>query len=273
MSAVRGEHTSAPDGLIVLMYHRVGAARNAWESRYAIGPERFEAHMRALERSGMRAVPVESLSAWLDGGERPADGAFVLTFDDGFHDVRRNAQPVLDRMHWPFTMFLVSGLIGKDDVWTRTSNPDGVTYPLLKLDEILDMQRQGVTFHSHSCSHPSLIALDDDQLARELVDSRAALQRMLGRAVDYFAYPFGHVDDRVVEATRRAGYRAAFSTQPGFNRNDVDRFRIRRIDVYGTDTPSMLMRKVRLGTNDGSAANVARYYIARAMARLPSATR
>jgi peptidoglycan/xylan/chitin deacetylase (PgdA/CDA1 family) len=264
---------SAADGLIVLMYHRVGAARNAWEARYAIGPERFEAHMRALERGGMRAVSVDSLSAWLDGGERPADGAFVLTFDDGFHDVRLNAQPVLDRMRWPFTMFLVSSLIGKEDVWTRTSNPDGVTYPLLKLEEILDMQHRGVSFHSHSCSHPSMIALDDERLARELVDSRATLQQMLGRPVDYFAYPFGHVDDRVAEATRRAGYRAAFSTRPGFNRNDVDRFRIRRIDVYGTDTPAMLMRKVRLGTNDGSAASLARYYIGRAMARLPLATR
>ena len=30
-------------------------------------------------------------------------------------------------------------------------------------------------------------------------------------------------------------------------------------------------RKVRLGTNDGSAANLARYYIARARARLPAA--
>ena len=47
----------------------------------------------------------------------------------------------------------------------------------------------------------------------------------------------------------------------------------RRIDVYGTDTPGMLMRKVRLGTNDGSVANLARYYMARARARLPLPTR
>jgi len=260
-------------GVIVLMYHRVGSARNAWEARYAISPGRFEAHMLALARNGLRAVSVESLSDWLEGGAPLAAGAFVLTFDDGFRDVRLHALPVLERMRWPFTVFLVSSLVGKEDVWTRASNPDGATHPLLNAEEILDMQCRGVGFQSHSCSHPSLTALDDDQLVSELVDSRAALQQMLGRPVDYLAYPFGHLDERVVAATRRAGYRAAFSTQPGFNRRDVDRFRVRRIDVYGTDTPSMLMRKVRLGTNDGSAYSLARYYLTRARARLSLPTR
>ena len=260
-------------GVIVLMYHRVGTARNAWEARYAISPGRFEAHMLALERNGLRAVSVESLCDWLDGGAPLAAGAVVLTFDDGFRDVRVHALPLLERLRWPFTVFLVSSLVGREDVWTRDSNPDRVTYPLLNAEEILDMQRRGVSFQSHSCSHPSLPALDDDQLASELGESRAGLQQMLGRPVDCLAYPFGHLDERVVAATQRAGYRAAFSTQPGFNRRDVDRFRIRRIDVYGTDTPSMLMRKVRLGSNDGSAFSLARYYLSRAKARLPLPTR
>jgi peptidoglycan/xylan/chitin deacetylase (PgdA/CDA1 family) len=250
------------------MYHRVGLARNAWEARYAISPGRFEAHMLALVRNAMRAVSMDSLSNWLNGGAPLDTGAFVLTFDDGFRDVRTHALPVLERMGWPFTMFLVSSLVGSEDVWTRDSNPDGVVYPLLSAEEILDMQRQGVSFQSHSCTHPSLPTLTDDQLARELAESRVELQQLLGKPVDYLAYPFGHVDERVATATRRAGYRAAVSTQPGFNRLDVDRFRIRRIDVYGTDTPAMLMRKVRLGTNDGSASNLAHYYLTRARSRL-----
>jgi peptidoglycan/xylan/chitin deacetylase (PgdA/CDA1 family) len=260
---------NASGGVIVLMYHRVGSARNAWEARYAIDPERFEAHMLALARQGMQPVSMEALSDWLENGKTLSTGAFVLTFDDGFRDVREHALPVLERLRWPFTVFLVSNLVGAEDTWTRASNPDGVTHPLLNADEILDMQRRGVGFHSHSCSHPSLPSLDDDRLWSELVESRAALQRLLGRQVDYLAYPFGHLDDRVVAAASRAGYRAAFSTQPGFNRRDVDRFRIRRIDVYGTDTPAMLVRKVRLGTNDGRLSNLARYYVTRAKARLP----
>jgi len=260
---------SAPNGVIVLMYHRVGSARNAWEARYAVSPARFEAQMLALARRDLRPVSLESLSNWLEGGEPLPVGAFVLTFDDGFRGVREHALPALERLRWPFCVFLVSNQIGGEDAWTRSSNPDGVTYPLLRAEEILDMQRRGVSFYSHTCSHASLPELDDVRLHSELVDSRASLQQLLGRPVEYLAYPFGHLDERVTCAARSAGYRAAFSTQPGFNRRDVDRFRIRRIDVYGTDTPAMLLRKVRLGTNDGSLSKVADYYLNRVKARLP----
>lgn len=260
---------SQSDSVIVLMYHRVGSARNDWEARYAISPGAFEAHMSALARGGYHAVAIDAIDSWLEGGAPLPAGAFVLTFDDGFRGVREHALPVLERLHWPFTVFLVSDQIGGEDAWTRTSNPDRTTYPLLNAKEILDMQCRGVSFHSHTCSHASLPNLDDVRLTRELVESRAALQQLLGHPVDYLAYPFGHLDDRVTAAARSAGYRAAFSTQPGFNRRDVDRFRIRRIDVFGTDTPSMLMRKVRLGTNNGALSNLARYYFDRTRARLP----
>jgi len=260
-------------GVIVLMYHRVGSARNAWEARYAISPARFEAQMLALARRGLRAVSLDALGGWLEGGDPLPAGAFTLTFDDGFRGVREHALPVLERLRWPFSVFLVSNQIGGEDAWTRSSNPDGVTYPLLDAEEVLDMQRRGVSFHSHTCSHASLPELDDLRLRSELVESRAALQRLLGRPVEYLAYPFGHLDERVAIAARDAGYRAAFSTQPGFNRRDVDPFRIRRIDVYGTDTPAMLMRKVRLGTNDGTFSNLAGYYLNRVISRLQARVR
>jgi peptidoglycan/xylan/chitin deacetylase (PgdA/CDA1 family) len=260
---------SHADGAIVLMYHRVGVARNDWESRYAIAPARFEAHMLTLAREGRHAISIDALNDWLDGTAPLPPGAFVLTFDDGFRGVREHALPVLERLRWPFAVFLVSDRIGEEDIWTRASNPDHTTYPLLNAEELLDLQQRGVGLHSHTCSHASLPALDDDALRRELVESKAALQRLLGRQVDYLAYPFGHLDERVTAAARSAGYRGALSTQPGFNRRDVDRFRIRRIDVYGTDTPAMLSRKVRLGTNDGRLSNLGRYYLDRAKTRLP----
>ena len=101
-----------------------------------------------------------------------------------------------------------------------------------------------------------------------VVGSRARLSQLLGREVRYIAYPFGHVDERVEAATRAAGYRAAFSTQSGFNRPEVNRFRIRRLDVYGTDTPAMLLRKIRLGSNEGGLAHAAGYYTRRMKSRL-----
>jgi len=254
-------------GTTVLMYHRVGEVRNAREARYAIRPAAFRAHMDAIAGEGGHAVSVDALCASLDGGPPLPQEAFVLTFDDGFRGVRDHALPILERRGWPFTVFVVTGLIGASDEWTRESNPEGDTYPLLDADEMRDMHQRGTTFHSHTCRHRSLPVLDDRELERELADSRATLRSLLGCEVSYLAYPFGHVDDRVADAARKAGYRAAFSTQPGFNRRGTDRYRIRRIDVYGTDTPAMLLRKMRFGTNDGRASTLLRYYAGRARAR------
>jgi peptidoglycan/xylan/chitin deacetylase (PgdA/CDA1 family) len=148
-----------------------------------------------------------------------------------------------------------------------------VTYPLLDAKEIADMQRRGVSFHSHTRSHASLPTLDDESLTDQLAGSRQMLARLLGHDVPYIAYPFGHADERVEAAARAAGYRAAFSTRPGFNRRDVDPFQIRRIDVSGTDTPSMLLRKIRLGSNDGGFGYAARYFFGRLASRVPGLAR
>ncbi len=246
--------------VVVLMYHRVGIAQNAWEQKYCVSPERFASQMSTLAKRGMNAVEIHDFIAWLEGEKELPEGSFLITFDDGFRGVLDYALPVLEQRRWPATVFLVSDLIGKQDEWTRPVNPDGATYPLLNTEEIRDMAGRGMTFHSHTRTHASLPTLDDIGLADELAGSRATLRDLFGYKSEYLAYPFGHLDARVEQATHSAGYRAAFSTQPGFNRRDVNRFRIRRLDVFGTDSPAMLLRKIKFGSNDGSVNGMARYY-------------
>lgn len=255
----------------VLMYHRIGDARNDREARYAISAAGFASHMQTLAHGGYRAVGIDEFLAWLSGAQPLPESAFVLTFDDGFRSVYEHALPVLERLGWPCAVFLVSDLIGGEDVWTRASSPHGPTYPLLDADEIRDMQRRGCSFHSHTRSHASLPTVDDTRLADELRGSRERLAELIGREVRCLAYPFGHVDARVEAAARVAGYTAAFVTQPGFNRCDVNRFRIRRLDVSGTDTAAMLMRKIRFGSNDGSLGQSIGYRLRRLANRLSGA--
>ena len=247
----------------VLMYHRVGEAKTSWEARYAIPAERFAAHMSSLARSGYQAVSIDSLVEWMQGGAALPDGAFVLTFDDGYRGVYEYALPVLEQMKWPFAVFLVSDLIGKEDFWSAEANPEGKTYPLLNSEDIHTMQLRGCSFHSHSRSHEKLPTLGDIALTDQILGSRQALGERLGVELVYLAYPYGQFDERVIAATKSAGYRAAFSTRSGFNQRNSDLFSIRRFDVYGTDTPAMLLRKIRLGTNDGSLKSLLNYYLHR----------
>lgn len=251
----------------VLMYHRLGDAHNEWERKYCVSPERFADHMQTLAHSGWQAVSIEQFFAWLEGNAILPERTFLLTFDDGFLGVYEHAAPVLAKFNWPATVFLVSDLIGERDAWCETHNPDGATYPLMNAEQVRELRAKGFSFHSHTRSHASLPTLSDDDLTKQLAGSRQALEALLGESVDYLAYPYGHYDERVLQAVKAAGYRAAFSVQPGFNRPDVDRLRLRRLDVFGTDTARFLSRKISLGSNDGSFLQLLRYLASRLMAQ------
>ena len=89
--------TSSAQRIPVLMYHRIGSAHNDWERKYCVSPETFAAHMDTLARSGWKAISIDDFFVWLDGRAKLAEGAFLLTFDDGFLGVHDHAAPVLRR--------------------------------------------------------------------------------------------------------------------------------------------------------------------------------
>lgn len=244
----------------VLMYHRIGTSHNKRESRYSIPPDQFARHMLHLARQGMQACSLADFFAWLEQGRSLPEGSFLLTFDDGFMGVYEHAAPVLQELNWPATVFLVSRLIGKRDEWCQAKNPGAATYPLLTHEHISTMRNTGFTFQSHTRQHPDLTTLSDKELTDELAGSRRELEDLLGEQVRYLAYPYGRFNEHVLDTTRTAGYEAAFSTQPGFNRRDINPYRIRRLDIYGTDTSTMLARKVFFGSNDSSWQQTWRYY-------------
>ena len=254
--------THAPRTL-VLMYHRIGISLNAWERKYCVSPNQFVKHMKALAHAGYQACSLDAFMAWMNGIADLPDRAFLLTFDDGYQSLYTHVAPVLAKLGWPVTVFLVSSLIGKTDVWCQAENPDERSYPLISASEIRELAECGFTFQSHTWSHADLTTLSDEALDRELTGSRESLEALLGKPVRFLAYPYGRHNDHVVEMTRAAGYFAAFSVRPGFNRRGQDFFRIRRLDVFGGDSTAGLLRKMSLGSNDGTMLTRARYYIER----------
>jgi peptidoglycan/xylan/chitin deacetylase (PgdA/CDA1 family) len=252
----------------VLMYHRVGVATGLWEERYCVSPSRFAEHMDALRSAGWQPCSPAAMLSWLDSRDTLPERSVLITFDDGFRGVHEHALPVLASRGWPFAVFVVSGLVGKHDEWSVSEHPQSRTYPLLDWSHLRELLRHGVTVGSHSRLHRDLTLLNEDALGRDLADSRTELEDGLGCPVGELAYPYGRHDQRVIAAARSAGYAAAFSVRAGFNDRQANRFQIRRLDVYGTDSASALLRKLRLGTNDGRVTSLVRYYFRRAGARL-----
>jgi peptidoglycan/xylan/chitin deacetylase (PgdA/CDA1 family) len=164
-------------------------------------------------------------------------GVVHVTFDDAYRSIGA-ALPILDRLGVPATVFVCTGFADegrplripelRDDV-DRTPQE----FATLRWDELRELSERGVEIGSHSVDHAHLPRLGDQELERQLQDSRAEIEDELGLACRYLAYPFGEHDARVRRAAEQAGYEAAFAVD-GPNR-PRDRWAVRRVDLYWRD--------------------------------------
>ncbi|HTS01633.1 MAG TPA: polysaccharide deacetylase family protein, partial [Thermoanaerobaculia bacterium] len=128
--------------------------------------------------------------------------------------------------------FVVSGKLGGENDWDGETPGDR----LLTAAGVRALAAKGIEIGSHGATHRALPPLSDAELDDEVRGSKAALEAVLGAPVVSFCYPYGAFDDRVVEAVRAAGYRAATVIRGGISPDLSDPFRLERIAVRGTNT-------------------------------------
>ncbi|MEU4655343.1 polysaccharide deacetylase family protein [Streptomyces sp. NPDC023723] len=94
---------------VVLAYHDIGAEPTG---RYAVSPERFDAHLRALRAAGYRTLSTAEFTGYLRTGRTPAPRTVYLTFDDGTHGLWTHADPILKRHGAQAAAYLITGKVG-----------------------------------------------------------------------------------------------------------------------------------------------------------------
>lgn len=200
----------------VLMYHAID--RSSW--KLSITPQEFEWQVRQIKD---RAVPLEAVVRHAKGEGNLRKKAVALTFDDAYLDFKINALPILEKYNVPVTVFVPTDL-------TQPINP--MRTGLMSWDDMREIQKKGlVTFESHSRTHPHLPKSNAAVLKDELEGSAAELARELGRKPLYHAYPYGDKNKEVLEATKAAGYEAAFGITEGMINPGDNLFTLKRIQV------------------------------------------
>jgi peptidoglycan/xylan/chitin deacetylase (PgdA/CDA1 family) len=105
----------------------------------------------------------------------------------------------------------------------------------LSVEEIGRLQEGGlVEVGAHTVNHPLLSEVTPAVQRREIRQSKARLEEILGHGVNSFAYPYGKSADygpETVELVRRAGFACACSTVVDVVRRSSDPFQLPRIWV------------------------------------------
>jgi peptidoglycan/xylan/chitin deacetylase (PgdA/CDA1 family) len=114
----------------------------------------------------------------------------------------------------------------------------------LSWNEIRAWCKLGFEIGSHTVQHPILSRCDNAGLTRELVESKAAIERETGRECYAIAYPNGgpqDVDGRVLAAARAAGYELGFTMTADWNVGAVEPLTLSRIPIVG-HVPEIVFR-------------------------------
>lgn len=222
-------------------------------------PEIFKEHMRYLSRR----YNFISLNRLLQAIENATSSgippkAMVVTCDDG----NKTNYELLDTMKTSGvrpTLYLCSHIVGtsRHFWWSGVASsslrsikrlPAALAaerlerefgyYPTkdyserqaLSIGEIIEMAPY-VDFGSHTKFHSILPQCEDIGCLDEIRDSREALEKILNRPVEHFAYPNGDYGEREIELVKKCGYKSARTLDVGWNDVNSDPYRLKAIGI------------------------------------------
>ena len=205
----------------ILMYHVIADAPTgvAFPNLF-VRPEDFAAQMQWLAAHGYHAVTLHRVYESWTAGRRLPRRPIVISFDDGTLGQATHALPVLQSLGWPAVLNLKVKAL---------ASPDAL--PAWRVREML---AAGWELDAHSLTHPDLTQVDDAELWRQVHGSRVELQREFHVPVDFFCYPGGHFDARVIDAVKLAGFLGATTTRYGLARR-LDMYTLDRVRIDGSD--------------------------------------
>ncbi|MGD0565812.1 MAG: polysaccharide deacetylase family protein [Candidatus Goldiibacteriota bacterium] len=243
LSAAETENAKESAPVNVLCYHQfIKNSLFGKNDTYKISTGMFEEHLKFLRDNGYHVISMADFLEFIDGKKQLPEKSVMITIDDGYEGVYTGAYPLLKKYKFPATIFVYREFIRKDE----TSALGALT-----VGQILEMKKSGlIEVGSHSYSHGAPLtrrgSKDDGQyikfLNHEIVESKKAIEDMLGLTLDTMAYPFGAYSYESNAFVKKAGYKAGFSVVPSYNTADTGRFLLRRTIVYNTTNVSRLRK-------------------------------
>lgn len=213
--------------LPIFMYHQVSERAGKW-GKFVISPEEFEQDVKTLIDRGYTTVTVNDLIDYTEGEKSLPEKPVMLTFDDGYQSDFVYVLPIIQK----YGVKIVCSTVG---AYTELYSGDvhkHVNYAHLSWDEMRTMHESGlVEFQNHSYNlhnydynrrgclkkkgesswHYDNLLKEDFELSQQLYWEN------LGIRPACFTYPFGSVNDELLEHVRDFGFLASLGAYEKIN--------------------------------------------------------
>lgn len=222
-----GVYPSGYQTISVLCYHRFGTRGG---SRLNVTAAAFEAQMEYLARNGFTVVPMSRLAGFLDGRVALPPKTVVITIDDGYKSSFEIAWPILRKFGFPATVYLYSDFVGAGDALTWGQMKE------MTAGGLIDIQPHSKTHANLTLRLPGETdARYRERIRREVEAPVATLKDKLALPSLSYAYPYGDVNEYVVELLAKQKVTQGVTVTPGGNAFYAYPFMLRRSMVFGND--------------------------------------
>ena len=232
----------------VLMYHSVAVHAETGPKYYrtTTSPTRFAEQMRFLYEHGYTAVDLDNVVRRLDAPSQDAGKLVAITFDDGFANLYTNAFPILQRYGLSASMFLPTSYISASPRQFKGT-------ACMTWDQVYQLSKSGISFGSHTVSHPQLHVLKASDRRRELRESKDSIEQRLGTAVHSFSYPYAFPEQdrafrqQLAQELAESGYTNGVSTIVGRAASTDSHLFLKRLPINDSDDQKLFRAKLEGG--------------------------
>jgi len=176
---------------------------------------------------------------FLEGKTALPRKSVVITIDDGYRSTYEIAWPILKRYGLPATVYLYTDFVGAGDA--------------LNWAQMKEMSTSGqIDIQPHSKTHSNLtmkLADENDARYRERIRREVdapidAIRERLGEPTVSYAFPYGDVNDIVVEYLRAKNVKLGVTVTPGGNAFFAPPVMLRRSMIFGGDDLDVFKSKL-----------------------------
>lgn len=220
----------------VLAYHNV-LPRDRWppgatdQLTMYITPERVYAQLKYLRDHGWRSVTARSVAEYAKRGERMHRKAFVISVDDGRLNGYVYLWPILRKLSFRATFYVVGSRIGGDK--------------FMSADQLREIHAAGSEIANHTHEHLKLTRETRAEVIEQVRMGSDAIYEAVGRRPRTLAYPGGAYNTAVIDAVRSEGSTwMAFTIVYGCSESWSTRLHEQRMIMRHDFTPASVLAKV-----------------------------
>ncbi len=217
----------------ILCYHQIrdykpGDSKSAKD--YIVPTADFKAQMKGLADSGYTTILPEDLYDYLTGDRQLPAKPVMLTFDDGCDEQFDIAHDVLDPLKFKGAYFIMTVSVNRPNY--------------MKAEQIRQLADEGHSVGLHTWDHHNVKKYQGADWEMQITKPKVQLEKIVGRPVQFFAYPFGLWNAPAVPELRNRGLLAAFQLSTARDAQEP-LYTIRRIIVPGGWSGAQLVNRMK----------------------------